>query len=342
MEITAMQPLQLDGSEGEGGGQILRTALALSMITGRPFRIERIRARRSKPGLLRQHLTAVQAAAAISGAVVQGAQPGSQTLEFAPGTIRGGDYRFAIGTAGSCTLVLQTVLPALWFADAPASVVVTGGTHNPAAPPADFLIRAWVPILRGMGVDMEVELQRHGFVPAGGGCVRATVRPCHALQPLELTERGALLGCTATAVVAGVAGEVARRELDAVASRLPQAQQQIRQLPANEGPGNVLMLELRHERCSELFTSFGARGLPAENVAARLLKEQHAYARSNAAVGEHLADQLVIPLALAGRGRFTAALLSSHLATNIEVVRRFLDVDMRTRAGERCVIVEAG
>lgn len=342
MEKTANKALDLDGSQGEGGGQILRSALTLSMITGRPFRIERIRARRPKPGLLRQHLTAVQAAAAISGATVDGAHPGSQTLQFVPGKIRGGDYRFAIGTAGSCTLVLQTLLPALWFADAPASLLVSGGTHNPAAPPVDFLLRAWLPLLRTMGVDMDVELQRHGFYPAGGGAVLARVRPQGALQPLCLMERGALLGTTAIAVVAGIPGEIARRELDAVARRKPQAQQEIRQLPAGEGPGNALMLELRHAHCTELFTSFGARGLPSETVAARLLKHVQTYERSRAAVAEHLADQLVIPLALAGRGRYTSALCSSHLQTNIEVVRRFVDVDLRLREGEGCVIVEAG
>src|ERR1700759_1132169 len=133
--------IELDGSQGGGGGQILRTALTLSMITGTPFRIERIRAGRSKPGLLRQHLTAVNAAAQICGAEVSGAEAGSQTLSFVPGKIRGGNYRYAIGTAGSCTLVLQTVLPALWFADAPSTVTVSGGRHNTAGPPAALLLR---------------------------------------------------------------------------------------------------------------------------------------------------------------------------------------------------------
>ena len=177
-----MQFVQLDGAQGEGGGQILRTALTLSMITGQPFRIENIRARRAKPGLLRQHLTAVNAASEICSAEVQGAEPGSSTLRFIPNRIKGGNYLFAIGTAGSCTLVLQTILPALWFADEPSTVVITGGTHNPAAPPADFLIRAWLPLMHRMGVKMTLDLIRHGFYPAGGGEIHATVDPIEALR----------------------------------------------------------------------------------------------------------------------------------------------------------------
>lgn len=320
--------IQLDGAQGEGGGQILRSALTLAMIGRQPFRIEHIRAKRKKPGLLRQHLTALEAAAAISNARVEGAALGSQSLQFVPQAIRGGDYRFAIGTAGSCTLVLQTVLPALMFADVPSTLHVSGGTHNPAAPPADFLIRAWLPLMRRMGAAVELELSRHGFYPAGGGELRARIEPSR-LAPLELVERGALRAIHADAIVAAVPGSVARRELEVVARAFNGIDTRIRELPQREGPGNALLVEVVHENVSELFTAFGERGVSAETVADRVVKQVRGYLGSGAAVGEHLADQLVLPLALAGGGRFTTSSRSSHLATNLAVIERFLTVRSR-------------
>lgn len=335
-----MEMIELDGSHGEGGGQILRTALTLSMITGIPFRIERIRAKRTRPGLLRQHLTAVKAAAEICAAVVSGAELGSQALAFTPSAVEAGDYQFAIGTAGSCTLVLQTVLPALWFADGESTLVVTGGTHNPGAPPADFLIRAWLPLLLAMGVDMEIELVRHGFYPAGGGEIRARVRPIKALRPLDLDTREALLSTHATAIVAAVPAGVAHRELATLSARLGPIEQETRVLPSNEGPGNALMVELRYPRLTEVFTGFGERGLAAEVVAERLAREGLGFRDSDACVGEHLADQLLLPIALAGTGAFTTTVLSSHLTTNRQVIEKFLPVDFRLSELEGAVRVE--
>lgn len=331
-----MNMIELDGSHGEGGGQILRTALSLSMITGTPFRIERIRAKRSKPGLLRQHLTAVNAAAQICGAEVVGAAPGSLALSFVPGKIRGGDYRFAIGTAGSCTLVLQTVLPALWFADAPSTVWVSGGTHNSAAPPADFLMLAWLPLMRRMGVEMDLELLRHGFYPAGGGELRANLRPVAALQPLELLTRGELRVARATAIVAGVPGDVAKRELVELDALLDGAlgdlQQEIRTLSSREGPGNALLVELQYDGLTELFTAFGEKGLPAVAVAMRAAKLVRHFHCGAGTVGEYLADQLVLPLALAGGGGFTTETVSSHLQTNMAVIEKFLSIGFAVEA----------
>jgi RNA 3'-terminal phosphate cyclase (ATP) len=323
--------IELDGSHGEGGGQILRTALTLAMIAGKPFCIANIRAKRAKPGLLRQHLTAVLAAAEICNAEVEGAAPGSQTLLFKPGKIKGGDYRYAIGTAGSCTLVLQTLLPALWFADASSTVTVSGGTHNPAAPPADFLIQAWLPLVRRMGVDMDIELLRHGFYPAGGGEVRAMIKPVETLQPLDFIERGALLGAKAVAVVAGIPFDIAKRELDRIAMRLGDVDCEMRVLPSREGPGNALMVTMKYDQCCEVFTGFGEKGLPAETVADRVAKEARRYLNSAAAVGEHLADQLALPMALAGKSRLTATASSSHLRTNLEVIGKFLPVLIRQK-----------
>jgi RNA 3'-terminal phosphate cyclase (ATP) len=334
-----MNTIELDGSQGEGGGQILRTALTLSMITGIPFRIERIRAKRRKPGLLRQHLTALHAAAEICGAQVHGAEPGSLKLAFVPGKIRGGDYRYAIGTAGSCTLVLQTVLPALWFAEVPSTVVVSGGTHNSAAPPADFLQRVWLPLIQRMGVDMDLELLRHGFYPAGGGELRASVRPVTALQTLNLLSRGDLQQARATAIFAGVPGDVGKRELATLAEQVGadvgELQSELRGLPACEGPGNALLLELQYAGLTELFTAFGEKGLAAETVARGLAKEALHFHRSGAAVGEHLADQLLLPLALAGAGSFRTLTLSSHFQTNLEVIQKFLPVTFSLVAESR-------
>lgn len=188
-----MSVISIDGSHGEGGGQILRTALSLSAVTGKPFAIENIRARRSKPGLMRQHLTAVKAAAAICGAKADGAEVGSTRLRFEPGSLKAGEYAFNIGSAGSTSLVLQTVLPPLALADGASRVTLQGGTHNTGAPPFEFLDRAFLPLIRRIGFNADVELRRFGFYPAGGGEVRVEIQAPSTLEPLVIDERGAAL-----------------------------------------------------------------------------------------------------------------------------------------------------
>ncbi|WP_348946493.1 RNA 3'-terminal phosphate cyclase [Chitinibacter sp. FCG-7] len=325
--------IEIDGASGEGGGQILRSALTLSMITGQAFQIKNIRAKRPKPGLLRQHLTAVEAAAAICGAQMTGAQIGSTSLSFKPGAIRAGDYHFAIGTAGSCTLVLQTILPALWFAkptfaDAPSSVTVSGGTHNKAAPPADFLIRVWQPLMARMGVQQEITLNRHGFYPAGGGEIAATVSPCQSLQGFDLCQRGALRQISATALIAGVPAKVAQRELAEIEQKIAGVSTAIRGLSNDQGPGNAVLIEIEHENITEMFTSFGEKGVSAEAVGKQVANQAQHYLHSGAAVDEFLADQLVLALALAGSGRFTTTHVSAHLLSNIDVIEQFLPVNI--------------
>jgi RNA 3'-terminal phosphate cyclase (ATP) len=317
--------IELDGAIG--GGQVLRSALSLSMVTGRAFRIGQIRARRSRPGLLRQHLTAVMAAAEVCGARICGAHLDSQALSFEPGVIRAGDFKFAIGTAGSCTLVLQTLLPALMRAPQASRVTISGGTHNPLAPPTDFLSRSWLPLLRRMGGDVELDLLLHGFVPAGGGEIAVRVQPS-SLMRLDLCERGEAISRQALALTAGLAPTVAQRELNHVAKRLnwpSDALQHVTIDPAR-GPGNVLLLEYAFEHVTEVFSAFGRVSLRAEKVADAAINQAADWLRSDAAVAEHLADQLLLPMALAGGGSFTTPRMTDHLRSNIEVIQLFLPV----------------
>ena len=297
------------------------------MMTGQPFRLTNIRAGRAKPGLLRQHLAAVQAAASICAARTTPVALGASSLEFTPGTIRAGDYRFAIGSAGSCTLVLQTLLPALLQAEAPSTVRISGGTHNAMAPPVHFLQRAYGRILAQMGAQVQIELLRYGFVPAGGGEVLASVQPSR-LRPVELLQRGERQAGFAESMVAGVHVGVAQRELERIAGGMGWSGKQLRivGLPAEQGPGNVLLLTLEHEHVTEVFTSFGEKSLLAESVAKRLLNEVRGYLKTDAAVSEHLADQLLLPMAMAGGGAFSCSKVSQHALTNADVIARFLPV----------------
>ena len=326
--------LQLDGSMGEGGGQVLRTALGLSLVTNQPFAIEHIRAARKKPGLQRQHLTAVLAAAEVGDASTEGAELGSQRLVFKPRGIRAGDYRFAIATAGSTTLVLQTVLPALLAADAPSTVHLVGGTHNPMAPPVDFLQHAFAPVLHCMGAALAIELTRHGFYPAGGGEWQASVAPA-AWHPLELLRRNTQGAPRARIVIAHIPHHVAEREARELRARLslPTDAIVIEEVDSH-GPGNAVMLALPFGNVTEVITGLGERGRSAEAVAGAVADEALALLQGEAPVGEHLADQLLIPLALGG-GAFRTVAPSLHTRTNAEVIERFLPVrfDLREDGG---------
>lgn len=322
----------LDGSQGEGGGQILRTALSLAMVTGQSFRIEQIRKKRSKPGLLRQHLTAVEAAAQISGARVEGAELGSQRLAFVPSKVRGGSYEFAIGTAGSTTLVLQTVLPALLTADAPSQITLHGGTHNPLAPSFDFLAYAYAPVLLRMGAKVDLQMLRPGYFPAGGGEVHAAITP-GTLQPLELLQRGDHQGFTARAQVAGLPRQIAERELAVVRNAgIPgPGQCLVETCERVAGPGNSVSIALRFAAITEVVSTLGERGKRAEDVAQDAVQQAFAYLHHDAPVGEHLADQLLLPLALAGGGTFRTTPPSEHTRTNAEVIEQLLPVAITLR-----------
>jgi RNA 3'-terminal phosphate cyclase (ATP) len=341
--------IEIDGSVGEGGGQILRTSLALSMCTGQPFTLARIRVGRNKPGLMRQHLTCVNAATEVCGAEVHGAEMNSQSLAFTPGKLRAGDYNFNVGTAGSCTLVLQTVWPALLLADAPSRLKLGGGTHNPMAPPFHFLERSYAPLMRKLGANVELTLRRLGFFPAGGGEIEVTIWPAEdKLQPFDLTERGPKQEGFAECFAPALPRKVAQRELEQLGTALGWNEEQLRIGPVrqNEGPGNALLATLVYENLSEVFTQFGEKGVSAEKVARDLVREVRAYQLSEAALGPHLADQWALPLALAvwKRGReatYTCTELTAHAKTNFEVIERFLPVTFLTsvaKAGWRIAV----
>jgi RNA 3'-terminal phosphate cyclase (ATP) len=317
----------IDGSMGEGGGQVLRTSLALSLLTGAPVRIGRIRAGRPKPGLMRQHLAAVRAAAAVSGAEVLGADLGSTELELRPGPLVAGDYRFAVGSAGSTTLVMQTVLlPLLLRTTAPTTLRFEGGTHNPMAPPFDYLARCYLPLLSRMGGRVDLALERHGFYPAGGGAWTATVYPATRLGRLELLERGVVHGRTASALCAQLSGAIGVRQVRALSAALGWESKDCAPLMifGTHGPGNALIATVESEHVTEQFTGFGERGLSSERVAARVVEAVRRYLSAEVPVGEHLADQLLLPLALGEGGAFRTLEPSRHCLTQLELVRLVL------------------
>ncbi|MDA7881005.1 RNA 3'-terminal phosphate cyclase [Akkermansiaceae bacterium] len=318
--------IPLDGKDG--GGQILRTALSLSMITGKPFHLKNIRDKRPKPGLKRQHLTCVLAAAEISDATIDGAEMNSTELIFNPGEIQAGDYHFKIGTAGSTTLLAQTLLPALWKADGPSTLRLEGGTHNPMAPPADFLQRAFLPAVAKMGFPATCELVRHGFAPAGGGEIFLTIEPAKKLSPLNLQSRGELTSKKITGTVAHIPSSIAEREAK-MARRLlewPEDTVQIVEAPESAGPGNCFALEVAREHITERVTTFGAHNVSAEKVAKAAVKAMNDYLNSPAVVGRQLADQLLLPLALVGSGQFITMNPSNHTQTNCRIIAQFLPV----------------
>ena len=338
--------ISIDGSRGEGGGQILRTALALSLATGAPFRIERIRAQRKKPGLMRQHLTAVQAAVAIGRAAVEGAAIGSGALTFTPNGVEPGDYAFAVGSAGSATLVLQTVLPPLLLASGRTQLTLEGGTHNPWAPPFDFLATVVLPIVNRLGPRVETTLTRAGFYPAGGGRFTVTIEPARRLDRLELLDRGAITARRVRAIVANLPRHIGEREVTKALGVLNWSEDcgHVEIVDsAVSGPGNIVFVELEAEHATEICTGFGEAGTPAETVAERAAKDALRYLAANVPVGVHLADQLLPILSLGQGGSFRTVALSRHTQTNADVVRQFLDVTIRvTDEGRGVIRVDVG
>ncbi|MCA9090840.1 MAG: RNA 3'-terminal phosphate cyclase [Planctomycetaceae bacterium] len=335
--------IHIDGSHGEGGGQIVRSSLALSLVTGRPVVIQDIRAGRSKPGLMRQHLTAVNAATQIGNAQVTGAEIGSRSLTFVPQQPTAGEYQFSIGTAGSTTLVLQTILPALLLAEGPSRVVLEGGTHNQWAPPFDFLQRAYLPLINRMGPRVTVELERHGFYPAGGGRFVVEIEPSATLHGFDLLERGELNSRTATALVANLPSNIAEREVHTILHKMTWDHECgcAQEVPAN-GPGNVVFAALEYEHVTEVCTGFGRIGASAEVVAKEVVRDLRNYLKSDAPVGTYLADQLMLPLGISAwqsgshqrGGTFRTLPLTRHSTTHIELLRQILGIEINVSTNQ--------
>lgn len=346
--------IEIDGSQGEGGGQVVRSSLALAAVTGKPVRIENIRGGRAKPGLLRQHLAGAAAITRVTRGEMVGDELGSRTLQFTPGPIRGGEYRFEIGSAGSAVLVAQTVLPALLFADGPSTVTILGGTHAAMAPPADYFDRCFLPLVARMNGRASVSIQAHGFYPAGGGELTLSVQPTEGLVGLSLLTREGKLRPRVQSLVSKIPVAIAARECDVIRRKTgwPADHFETIEVARSGGPGNVVMIECGFDNVTELLTGFGKVGVRAEQVARQVLRSARAYLAAGVPVGEYLADQILLPMAIAaGAGHaseFRTGPLSQHARTHIDVVKRFVDcrIESRESGGESCpqegVVVSLG
>lgn len=322
--------IQIDGNHG--GGQILRAALALSCASGKGFHITRIRGRRTKPGLKRQHLTCVSACQQICGAQVEGAEMNAQEMTFVPGAVRPGRYRFDIGTGGSTLLVLQAVLPALVSrlkGDETAEITVTGGTYCPMAPTYEFFVDTLLPRLRQMGYPIRACMPSAGFYQTGGGIVRCEATGGFEPKRLEWLERGPLDEVSARIVSSHLQADVAEREgrrlveLMHESVNLAERSVAVEELDSVDGRGNAVLLTLRHGHDLSVFSEIGRPRMSAETVAKVVAQEADVFARHDVPVCRHLADQLLVPMALAKGGRFLTTEPSAHTRACAEVVRLF-------------------
>jgi RNA 3'-terminal phosphate cyclase (ATP) len=331
--------IELDGSQGEGGGQILRSALTLSILTGRPFKLINIRANRSKPGLQPQHLMCVRAAGTISNAKYKGAAVGSSVLNFEAGSVKAGKYTFSIGTAGATSLVLHTIyLPLALRGDQPSEITITGGTHNQHAPCYHFLEITWATYLARMGIGIELEMVRPGFYPRGGGEIRAVIQPSSKLKGLNLTSGPAITTAGGFSAYAGLQESVGRRQGRRLSTRLKSAGLEPH-IATEEwqaaNPGTVAAVVFRQVPVPTLFFSLGERGKPVEAVADEAADEAIAYRDAKGPVDPHSADQLLLPLAFSpDSSRYRTSEVTRHLTTNIETVRKFVDREIELDAAE--------
>lgn len=326
--------LEIDGAMGEGGGQVLRSALSLSIITQRPIRIVNIRANRDRPGLRPQHLVAVRSAARISNGIVRGDRVGSTEIRFEPRGIVPGDYLFDIGTAGATALVLQTLLPPLALAEGASTITVHGGTHVPWSPCFHYLDWHWRPLLKRIGIDAELELHMAGFYPRGGGQVAARIAGGSKVSGLHLTQRGRLVRIRGLSAVADLPQEIAERQRRQALRRLDQMIHEapvgieISSLPARS-KGTLLLLLAEFEHCQACFFALGARGKRAETVADEAVDSLAEFLATQATLDQWMADQLMLPLSLAAeKSLFVTSRVTQHLLTNAGVIQLFLPLQI--------------
>ena len=321
--------VEIDGSFGEGGGQILRSSLSLSMLLQQPLVIKNIRTGREKPGLMHQHLTAVNAAAEICGAELKGAEISSLKLEFYPGKVKTGDYKFDIGTAGSTTLVLQTLLPVLIVGEGESNIILGGGTHNQNSPPLDFIEKSFFKQICKMGPEISVKVNAFGFFPIGGGKFSVNIKPVNKLRSIEILSHGENICKKAYSYSSGIDESIGQKEMRIVEEKFGWSKENcISQMVDSPGPGNVVMLIDENENSTEVFTGFGRKHYPLKKVTIDAIKEYTDYIKCDVPVYKYLADQLIIPMALAGKGSFITSEPSLHTFTNIEVLKKFLGINI--------------
>ena len=335
MKNTINEMIVIDGSQGEGGGQIFRTTLSLAMCLRAPVKIINIRAGRKKPGLLRQHLTCLKAAKEVCDATVTGDELGGSTVTFLPGPVKSGEYHFSIGSAGSTTLVFQTLVIPLLLADGVSELTLEGGTHNGMSPSYDFIEQCFIPILERMGCRLATEIERVGFYPAGGGIWRVRIEPVaasvEAMISLQLNEPGEMLQCRAVAMSDKIPEHVTERELNYIKKKLTGVCSELmlqQKLIRSVGPGNIVSLLMKMEHITEVFECVGERNVSAERVAGRVIRDCKRYLASGVPIGEHLADQLLLPMVLGQGGSFRTLEPSQHLLTNIAVIKQMTDADI--------------
>jgi RNA 3'-terminal phosphate cyclase (ATP) len=325
--------INIDGSIGEGGGQVLRTCLSLSLITGQAFHISNIRSGRPRSGLSAQHLSAVQVAAKIGKADVDGAELNSTSVFFAPKLIQPGRYQCDIGTAGSTSLVLQTIFLPLSMGGAASSISISGGTHVPWSPSFDFMTQHWLWCLRKIGFDITLKLELAGFYPRGGGLIHATIQPTKSTSPLNLSQRGKLLRIRGTSAVANLNRGIAERQRNQVLRRLgdkyPLSDIRISELPS-KFKGTTICLICEFEHSQSCYFALGELGKPAEKVADEVADRVEYFLSTDAAVDEFLADQILLPLSFAtSRSTFSTAKITRHLITNSEIIQEFLPIKIQ-------------
>ncbi len=335
MKNTINEMVVIDGSQGEGGGQIFRTTLSLAMCLGKSVKIINIRAGRKKPGLLRQHLTCLKAAKEVCNATVTGDELGGTSVTFVPGIVKSGEYHFSIGSAGSTTLVFQTLVMPLLLADGVSELTLEGGTHNGMSPSYDFIRQCFIPMLGRMGCRLTTEIERVGFYPAGGGIWRVRIHPIDSpagdIAPLELLDPGKLVECRATAMSDKIPEHVTERELNYIKKKLTGLCSELtlqQKLISSVGPGNIVSLLTEMEHITEVFECVGERNVSAERVAGRVIRDCKRYLSAGVTVAEHLADQLLLPMVLGRGGSFRTLKPSQHLLTNIAVIKQMADVDI--------------